>query len=497
MVLQRAPQAARLYGFDALDLSAEAFLSCSLEGALLPLQRAPLTYRSHRSSGSPLQAGEQDGSPACPCSWEVELPPQAANTICDISIMYPTQPAEATLTGVIFGDVYLCSGQSNMVFKMKQIFNSTEELAASAGFTDIRFTVLQLTTSDVELEDIEPKIPWSDPSQSGLLESMSAVCFLYARNLYSTMLARGERLPLGLVASAWGGTRIEAWSTPSALQACGSQEVVDTEHPEKSNSYLWNANIAPLRRMALFGFLWYQGEANGNFQRDLYSCTFPALIDSWREEFEQPDAPFGFVQLSTIQYGNAGLSYPILRNHQTADYGKVPNPRMPGTFMAVAVDTYDQENGIHPRFKQVIGERLAIAGMKVAYGQEDFPSSGPGITDLFVSESGFLLFYDEPFTYDDSELTGFYYCCGPLGFCSSNTNAGNWPALAQDEVEADVAGGVVVLALVECEEEGDMVSLAYLWRQTPIETPVWGAPIYSADGFRLPSAPWIMSDVPT
>ena len=72
-----------------------------------------------------------------------------------------------------------------------------------------------------------------------------------------------------MVASAWGGTRIEAWSTPSALQACGSQEVpvhlpvdlaqvVDTEHPEKSNSYLWNANIAPLRRMALFGFLWYQ-----------------------------------------------------------------------------------------------------------------------------------------------------------------------------------------------------------------------------------------------
>ena len=119
-------------------------------------------------SPPPLQAGEQDGSPACPCSWEVELPPQAANTICDISIMYPALPAEVTLTGVIFGDVYLCSGQSNMVFKMKQvgecptfhlqIFNSTEEVEASAGFTDIRFTVLQLTTSDVELEDIEPKV---------------------------------------------------------------------------------------------------------------------------------------------------------------------------------------------------------------------------------------------------------------------------------------------------------------------------------------------------
>merc|ERR1712080_551832 len=141
---------------------------------------------------------------------------------------------------------------------------------------------------------------------------------------------------------------------------------------------------------------------------DKYNCTFPAMIDSWRKEFSYLDAPFGFVQLSTIKHGDTGLSYPQIRSHQTADYHTVPNPRMPGTFMAVAVDIYDREFGIHPRYKQVIGERLATAGMAVAYGLDSFPSQGPIVTALDILGDGELqLTYDQDFTYDDSELTGF------------------------------------------------------------------------------------------
>jgi len=293
MVLQRGPQSATLFGFDSTS-EAEAFVSCSLNGETLGIQRASVVATS----------SDQDGD------WEVTLPPQLAATMCDISVVSGDE--EATLTNVIFGDIWICSGQSNMAFTMGGIFNATEELELSAGYNDIRFTVLKKVTSDVEEQDIEPQVAWADPSDSTSLRHMSAVCFLFARNLYDNMLESGERLPLGLIHSAWGGTRVEyiqekpdyiifrveAWSTPEGLESCGAEGQINENNPQNSNSYLWNAMIAPLRRLNLFGFLWYQGEANSNFERDLYNCTFPTLIDTWREQFSQPEAPFGFLQIS-------------------------------------------------------------------------------------------------------------------------------------------------------------------------------------------------------
>jgi len=477
MVLQRAPQSATLFGFDSTT-EAEAFVSCTLNGETLGIQRASVVATS----------SDQDGD------WVVTLPPQLATTMCDISVVSGDE--ELTLTNVIFGDVWLCSGQSNMVFTMGGIFNATEELETSAGYNDIRFTVLKKVTSDVEEQDIEPQVTWADPSDSNSLRHMSAVCFLFARNLYDNMLERGERLPLGLIDSAWGGTRVEAWSTTEGLESCGAEGQINENNPQNSNSYLWNAMIAPLRRLSLFGFLWYQGEANSNFERDLYNCTFPTLIDTWREQFSQPEAPFGFVQLSTINYEHTNLNYPILRNHQTADYGIVPNPRMSQTFMAVAVDTYDEENGIHPRFKQVIGKRLATAGMNVAYGMEGFPSQGPvGNTAEILANGDYKLTYNQPFTYDNSELTGFFFCCGGPGFCRNSLRNTDWPAVEKESVEADPASMSIRVGARTCKNEGEVVSLAYLWRETPIQAPVWGAPLYGDNLHRLPSPPQFWEDI--
>ena len=97
-------------------------------------------------------------------------------------------------------------------------------------------------------------------------------------------------------------------------------------------------------------------------------------------------APFGFVMLSTIKYGTNGTTYPRLRWHQTADYGYVPNKKMLNTFMATAVDTYDEETAIHPRYKKIVGERLAYAGLNVAYGLKEFPANGPLAPTIFVSK---------------------------------------------------------------------------------------------------------------
>jgi len=485
MVLQRAPQSAVIFGFDSLQPGAEAFLSCNLK------RRERREVQGFQRL--PVQSNGEEGE------WQVTLPPQPAATTCDITIVGFGEEGEqeVSLAGVIFGDVIICSGQSNMWFSMNNVLNHSEEIAASAGYTDIRFTKINLTASDTELEDSLLNFMWTDPSNSHDLGHASAVCFLYARNLYDMMQDRGWRLPLGLIMSAWGGTRVEAWSTPKGIESCGIDPHVDEEVPQNSNSWLFNGMIAPLRKLPLAGFLWYQGEGNSGYNRDLYNCTFPTLIDSWREEFNQPEAYFGFVQLSTIKFGETLLNYPQLRNHQTADYGTVPNPRMPKTFMAVALDTYDAEHGVHPHYKQIVGRRLATTGMAVAYGDPGYPTQGPIVEDVELLTGGYIrLRYDQAFTYNNSDLSGFFYCCGPQGYCRDVRSGSEWPSLPTSEVLANLETQTITISLHlhQCQE-GDQTSIAYLWRQTPMQTPTWAAPIYAADDHRLPSPPSIWPDL--
>ena len=121
-----------------------------------------------------------------------------------------------------------------MAFIMKNIFNATEEIAMSAPYTDIRFTVLPLLASSEEQSNITPKIGWTNSSDSAHLPLMSSVCFLFARNIYDV-----TGVPIGLIDSSWGGTRIEAWSTQESLESCDIPDNVSEEKPQESNSYLW------------------------------------------------------------------------------------------------------------------------------------------------------------------------------------------------------------------------------------------------------------------
>ena len=276
------------------------------------------------------------------------------------------------------------------------------------------------------------------------------------------------------------------------LDACGIPPNTDEAVPYNTNSALWNGMIAPLTKMSLFGFLWYQGEANSGWNRDQYNCTFPTMIQDWRAAFNVPDAPFGFVQLSTLLYNNTGLTYPQLRWHQTADLGWVPNSQLENVYMAVAVDTYDVESGIHPRYKQIVSDRLAAAGLRTAYGLPAFPEQGPTVVSATSTADALHVTYDQAVTLNTEELSGFYYCCAEDSTCFAATGVVSWPSVATDAVSAVGEDTVALLwsGLMLCPDD-QLPSLGYLWGVTPIATPIWGAPIYAADQFRLPAAPWI------
>ena len=346
-----------------------------------------------------------------------------------------------SLSDILYGDVWICSGQSNMEQNMGNIINSTEEIAASAKYDMIRYMVVANTASENldDDADIKIQVPWSD-SASPNLRSMSAVCYLFARNIQSMLVSEGgDLLPLGMVDSDWGGTRIEAWSSQDALDTCDvPQDSCDEDHAQNCHSRLWNSMMNPLKRNAVKGFLWYQGEANEGYNRDLYNCTFPAMIESWRQEFSQHSAtsktaPFGFVQLASWRPESLAAGVPVIRWHQTADVGVVPNDIMENVFMSSPLDTYDSKEGypggIHPRYKQIVAERLAVAGMSVAYQyQAPYAPYGPvPSTSVFDQQKmTHVIYYDSPFTYTNTEISGFYACTNNAQECDQGGQVDTW-----------------------------------------------------------------------
>ena len=471
----------KVWGYDLVG-SLDAQLTCQVQGETI-IHRLP-TVRSLEGV------------------WETELPSQAAATVCDFQATSETE--DLVLTDIMFGDIWLCSGQSNMEMAMRFIMNATEEIEASTSFTSIRYTVVKNAVSTVEDLDADVPLqqPWADPTDADRLGGMSATCFLFARSLQQLWQAAGqEPVPLGLVDSDWGGTPVESWSTPESLASCEATHYCDEERPQGCPSRLYNAMIHPLARVALTGFLWYQGESNSGISggRDLYNCTFPAMIDAWRELFSSnsntaPEAPFGFVQLASNQPDSQGLGFPVIRWHQTADYGYVPNDRLKNVFMASPLDTYDNKEGypggIHPRYKQIVGERLAIAGIYVAYGMQEEPYRpyGPLPVSVDLNRVDMLIrvTYEDDIVYDNTEISGFYYCEeSPLN-CDDTNSVALWNEVAKGAVMQYDSKTLSISIAFTTEE----FSLAYAWRETPVKRYL-GLPVYGDEQhFSLPSPPW-------
>ena len=156
--------------------------------------------------------------------------------------------------------------------------------------------------------------------------------------------------------------------------------------------------------------------------------------------------------------------------------------------MAVAMDTYDEEGGIHPRNKQIVGERLSIAGGNIAYGLTDNPTNGPFPT---VSSDGSALSLAYPsgpgITYDNTEISGFYVCCEEYSTCDYAN--GRWSKIEKQYVTADTATATVSVDFSSECPSATVTGIAYMWEDTPVKG-MLAAPIYSADEFRLPAAPW-------
>ncbi|GAA6089676.1 sialate O-acetylesterase isoform X1 [Tachysurus ichikawai] len=475
MVLQRAPEKAVVWGYGTTGALVEIYLT----GPQNKQVKSVSVFNGF---------------------WKVILDPVQAGGPYNLTAVQ--RESKIVLTDVLFGDVWLCGGQSNMAFTVGQVYNASEELAMATNFPNVRVFQAALEMSSVELTDLAGvEVPWSRPTPEILggkdFTHFSAVCWLFGRYLYKSL-----NYPIGLVESCWGGTPVEAWSSVRALHSCGLKESTKNSSlssytndlREWKSTVLWNSMIHPLLNMTIKGAIWYQGEANAQYNQNKYSCTFPAMIDDWRMAFREgscgqtaQDFPFGFVQLSTYS-NNTHDCFQEIRWHQTADYGFVPNKRMKKTFMAVAVDLPDKSSpsgSIHPRYKQDVAYRLVLGARAVAYEETGVNFQGPFPSQVLIENNTINITYDQKIRATLSSDI-FEICCSEeKKQCNSDSQ---WIPVPMKKQGRDY----VLLSIAKCPL-GNVTALRYAWSDWPCAFKA--CPIYSADGI-LPAPLFIINRWP-
>jgi hypothetical protein len=217
----------------------------------------------------------------------------------------------------------------------------------------------------------------------------SAVCKFTGAGLYDAL--KGA-VPIGLVESAWGGTRIESWSSPDALKACPVDTTAGCGPGLGNNPYgrmnssnsgnlcsaAYNGMLHPILPMRLKAMLWYQGESNlDSFQGTWagsrsYACRSRAAVADWRDKFDAPDLPVFYVELAaTTNYDDAVVLFPPLRQSQRAVTS------LPHTGFITAIDVGTKGGGVHSPTKVPDGQRLALQIRAKVYGEKGLQSDGP------------------------------------------------------------------------------------------------------------------------
>jgi sialate O-acetylesterase len=295
-----------------------------------------------------------------------------------------------TLTDILIGEVWICSGQSNMEWPLTRTDNSEQEIA-DADHPRIRLFNVQRTVA------LEPQTDcigaWSVCSPDAI-KSFSAVGYFFGRALQSEL-----DIPIGLIGTNWGGTRVEPWTSAQTLNtlpdmrewvarvqsAKDDPELAKKIH-QNDPTTLYNGMIAPLQPFAIRGAIWYQGESNRN-QAHHYRTRFPAMITDWRANWNCGDFPFYYVQIAPFTYGNDTGQTAELREAQLMTLAT------PNTGMVVTTDIGNIKD-IHPTNKQEVGRRLSLWALSKTYGQSDLVCSGPLYQSMTIEDDRIRLTFN-------------------------------------------------------------------------------------------------------
>lgn len=302
-----------------------------------------------------------------------------------------------TLDNILIGDVWICSGQSNMEMALSRVNNAEQEIA-KADYPSIRLLHFPKNFQKEPASDVA-NASWSVCSPQSI-PKFSAVGYFFGRYINKEI-----NVPIGLINTSWGGTNAEAWTSmdylvkipkyqyfpaelAERLKKTDSLSIAKLKGPNEYHSSLFNGMINPLLNLAVKGAIWYQGESNAG-EGILYRTLFPNMIDCWRDKWHQPDMPFLFVQLANY---TAELPEPGKSNWANLREAQLMTLNHPNTGMAVIIDIGEAKD-IHPKNKQDVGYRLALNALKLVYGK-DIVYCGPIYKSMQIEGDKIALSFD-------------------------------------------------------------------------------------------------------
>ena len=366
----------------ALTARAEIRLPAFFADGMVLQQQATVRIWGAAAAGAKvtLTAGWDNRTYTCKAasngSWALKVKTPAAGGPYEVRI---SDGEEIVLRDVQLGEVWICSGQSNMEMPVKgflsQPVEGAFEMILDAGKDNVRAFTVARRLSDTPQADCGGK--WVAAS-AGTVPDISSVAYLFACRLHRTL-----KVPVGIVVAAWGGTSILGWLPSGEIAKTISKEECarilavhgsDKNHPAK----LYNGMIAPIAGYAARGFIWYQGEANVGFA-DAYGVLQKQLVNTWRRSWGDSNMAFYAVEIAPYRYGRGNenaLSRPLLVEAQERALKQLPNTALiPTTDVGDAVC-------IHPARKRQVGDRLAATALKQAYGLSGLEPESPRIAKV-------------------------------------------------------------------------------------------------------------------
>ncbi len=322
--------------------------------------------------------------------WVVNLNPMQASEL----------PRQMTIAGtntivlknILVGEVWLCSGQSNMEYAMRKYNNFQSNVK---GYRPPEDDLNNASNSNIRIFLVRRKYMSPDSTHAGWeaaigrpLVDFSAVGYYFAKELYAKL-----HIPIGMISSAVPGSRIEPWIQASKLEVAPTMKDGKVLEPLTADGgdpgKFYTSMIQPIIPFSIRGFLWYQGESGCFLNETIrYAYKQKALIESWRSDWKDAKMPFYFVQIAPYNYSQAK----DVRPHSTDNLPEFWESQalalqLPQTGMITITDLVDSIVDLHPGYKWEVGRRLSLVALNKTYGFKDIVCSGPAYQKMKVVNS--------------------------------------------------------------------------------------------------------------
>ena len=325
-------------------------------------------------------------------SWNnKEVKVDAIKGFWSINIKTPNTEGPFTLTisghetivikNILMGEVWLCSGQSNMQWGPTNGLKNAEEEIKNAKYPKLRFFQVARQIANSPQDNLVGE--WVECTPDSF-KNFSSVAYFFGRKLH-----KDASFPVGLINSSWGGTPVETWIEEASMKSdpfllSEAAKINENKWRPHKIGKAYNAMIAPITNFNIAGCIWYQGESN-RVNANSYYTSFPLLINSWRKSW-QKEFPFYFVQIAPFNYKDGlNINGATVRDAQLKTLTTVAK-----TGMAVTNDIGNLKN-IHPINKQEVGRRLALWALNKQYGQKDITYSGPLYKSMSIDRNKAIL----------------------------------------------------------------------------------------------------------